>query len=184
MGTIAEPSLRYLVQEAREALFEDELGEHVATMEDLLASAGITLREDLELDEYMQTLHHLDDVLAGRDLAEKYGFGAIGKLAGDATRSLRRGFKMVFGTLVKMNGKKGQAVKRRRPRRGTRPAAAAARHRAKRKPAAVAASKPVAPKPRPKRKRQTAAQRKQRAGHRTASSSQGSTASGSFTARS
>jgi hypothetical protein len=185
MGTIVEPSLRHLVHEVRATLFDAELGTLVVEMEDLLGSVGLVLQEDLELDEYLQTLHHLDAVLAGKDLAEKYGFGAIGKLAGDATRSLRRGFKMVFGNLVKMSGKTQASATAKKGRRkrsvssAPRPAAAAARHRVKRKHTAAS----PAPKPRPKKKRQTAVQR-QRAAHRTAHSDRGSTASGWFTTHS
>lgn len=183
MGTIAEPSLRHFVQETRALLFNEEPGAVFAEMEDLLKDAGIVLHEDLDFDEYIQTLYHLEAVLDGKELDEKYGFGAIGKLAGDAVRSLRRGFKMVFGRMVKTGGGSADTPAAKTQRKRKRPAAAASRQRkntggskgggkGRHKVSFMARDK----------KRQTAAQR-QRAGHRTASSSQRATASGSFTSR-
>lgn len=106
MGLPPSPTLSQLVDETRRVTGiskDDDLGRAIVEMDDLLAEAGVLLDEDLDVEEYIQTLQHVDDILDGK--VQEGLFGLVGKVAGHVAKKLKPGFKMVFGRLVKA-GKK------------------------------------------------------------------------------
>lgn len=134
--------LRATVRHLEDLLFEQDLRNPAFEMEELLAEADIHLDPDLSFEEYMGRLQYLSDVFEEVEvdpvLTEAFGFGMVGAAAKKAAPKVKKGFKKVFGKLVKIGKKQGEklwkkAKKRyshymkQRARKRTTPASAAAR---------------------------------------------------------
>lgn len=85
-----------LIEIVEDLRLEYQLGEAIAEMEDFLAEAGLEVEPDLTVDEYIATLEHVELYVDGKieaaDLSLTEGLGQV----------VKKGFKMVFGKLVKI----------------------------------------------------------------------------------
>ncbi len=118
--------LARLVDIVEDARVEYELGAVISEMDDFLAENGLELEPDLTVDEYLATLEHMNRYFDGQIAAEDLN------LTEGLLKTLKKGFKMVFGKIVKVGKKyvhKGAA--KYNNRRADKASAVAAKFRAK-----------------------------------------------------